>query len=220
MTYSTWLTFAIMVLLLVMSPGPNGIIVLKVLGQNGYKPALVAIFGLFCATFMHGLFVMFGLSALLIHIPQAFTAIKIIGALYLFYLGVKSLKQCFKKGIPKSKLDSHSAPLINNKTESIRSFWKVGFMTQALNPKASAFYLAVIPNFIDLSSSTAKIDTLLLTSTHAVIVGLWFISVASVGMKVLPYFKDKSIGKWMNGVVGTVMVYFSIMLLTYEVKQG
>jgi threonine/homoserine/homoserine lactone efflux protein len=80
--------------------------------------------------------------------------------------------------------------------------------------------LAVIPNFIDLSSSTAKIDTLLLISTHAAITGLWFILVASVGMKVLPYFKDKSIGKWMNGVVGTVMLYFSFMLLTYEVKQS
>lgn len=220
MTYSTWLTFAIMVLLLVMSPGPNGIIILKILGQNGYKPALVAVSGLFFATFMHGLFVMFGLSALLIHIPQAFTAIKIIGALYLFYLGIKSLKQCFKKQAPKSKSDSHSIALVNNTRKSIRSFWKVGFMSQALNPKASAFYLAVIPNFIDLSSSTAKIDTLLLTSTHAVMTGLWFILVASVGMKVLPYFKDKSIGKWMNGAVGTVMLYFSFMLLTYEVKQS
>ena len=163
---------------------------------------------------------MFGLSALLIHIPQAFTAIKIIGALYLFYLGIKSLKQCFKKRVPKNKSDSHSTVFVNNTRKSIRSFWKVGFMSRALNPKASAFYLAVIPKFIDLWSSTAKIHILLLTSTHAVMTGLWFILVASVGMKVLPYFKDKSIGKWMNGVVGTVMLYFSFMLLTYEVKQS
>ena len=108
-----------MVLLLVMSLGPNGIIILKILGQNGYKPALVAVFGLFCATFMHGLFVMFGLFALLIHIPQAFTTIKVIGALYLFYLGIKSLKQCFKQQVPKNKSDSHSIAFVNN-TKKLR----------------------------------------------------------------------------------------------------
>ena len=117
-----------------MSPGPNGIIILNILGQNGYKPALVAVSGLFFATFMHGLFVMFGLSALLIHIPQAFTAIKIIGALYLFYLGIKSLKQCFKKQAPKNKApkrksDSRSTALVNNTKKSIKIFWKVGFMS-------------------------------------------------------------------------------------------
>ena len=103
--------------------------------------------------------------------------------------------------------------------KSSRYFWQVGFITQILNPKVSALYLAVIPNFVDFTSATATTDTLLLTLTHASIVGSWFILVATVSMKLLPYFKNASIGRWLNGLAGIVMLYFSAMLLTYEAKK-
>ena len=220
MDYTTWLAFTLMATLIVISPGPNGVIVLKTLGQYGYKPTLATISGLFCATFMHGLFVLFGLSALLIYIPQAFIAIKIMGALYLCYLGIKSLKQFFNYNKSKNNsigMNAHVQRSDNQK--SSRYFWQVGFITQILNPKVSALYLAVIPNFVDFTSATATTDTLLLTLTHASIVGSWFILVATVSMKLLPYFKNASIGRWLNGLAGIVMLYFSAMLLTYEAKK-
>lgn len=219
MDYTTWLTFTIMATLIVMSPGPNGVIVLKTLGQYGYKPTLLIIFGLFCATFMHGLFVLFGLSALLIYVPQAFMAIKIICALYLCYLGIKSLKQIFDYNQTKNSVNVSSPSQVSSHKKLGRQFWRTGFITQILNPKVSALYLAVIPNFVDFTSATATTDTLLLTFTHASIVGSWFILLATVSMKLLPYFKNASIGRWLNGLAGVVMLYFSAMLLTYEAKK-
>ena len=88
-----------------------------------------------------------------------------------------------------------------------------------VNAKVSALYLAVIPNFVDFTSATATADTLLLTFTHATIVGSWFILLATVSMKLLPYFKGGAIGRWLNGLAGVVMLYFSAMLLTYEAKK-
>lgn len=221
MDYTTWLAFAIMATLIVISPGPNGVIVLKTLGQYGYRPTLATIFGLFCATFMHGLFVLFGLSALLIYVPQAFIAIKIMGVLYLCYLGIKSLKQFFRDHKPSNSSMNMTAdmPTTDHQKPS-RYFWQVGFITQILNPKVSALYLAVIPNFVDFTAATATTDTLLLTLTHASIVGSWFFVVATVSMKLMPYFKNASIGRWLNGLAGVVMLYFSGMLLTYEAKKG
>jgi len=220
MDYSTWLAFTIMATLIVISPGPNGVIVLKTLGQYGYKPTLATISGLFCATFMHGLFVLFGLSALLIYVPQAFVAIKVMGALYLCYLGVKSLNQFFKYNQPKKNIDVKPISQVSNKEKSVIHFWQTGFVTQILNPKVSALYLAVIPNFVDFTSATATIDTLLLTLTHASIVGSWFVLVATVSMKLLPHFKNASIGRWLNGLAGVVMLYFSAMLLTFDAKKS
>ena len=220
MDYSTWLAFTIMATLIVISPGPNGVIVLKTLGQSGYKPTLATIFGLFCATFMHGLFVLFGLSALLIYVPQAFVAIKVMGALYLCYLGLKSLKQFFKQNHSKKNVDVKPISQVSNKEKSVRHFWQVGFITQILNPKVSALYLAVIPNFVDFTSATATTDTLLLTLTHASIVGSWFVLVATASMKLLPHFKNASIGRWLNGLAGVVMLYFSAMLLTFDAKNS
>ena len=220
MDYATWLAFTIMATLIVMSPGPNGVIVLKTVGQYGYRPALLIVSGLFCATFMHGLFVLFGLSALLIYVPQAFMAIKIIGALYLCYLGIKSLTQFFKYNSLKNTVEEASISQISNHKKLARHFWQTGFITQILNPKVSALYLAIIPNFVDFTSTTAAMDTLLLTFTHASIVGSWFILLATVSMKLLPYFKNASIGRWLNGLAGVVMLYFSAMLLTYEAKKA
>ncbi len=220
MDYTTWLGFTVMATLIVMSPGPNGVIVLKTLGQYGYKPTLATIFGLFCATFMHGLFVLFGLSALLIYVPQAFMAIKILGALYLCYLGVKSIRQFLKSNRTKNSPDLKSVLQVNNHKKRIINFWKTGFITQILNPKVSALYLAVIPNFVDFTSATATTDTLLLTLTHASIVGSWFILLATVSLKLMPYFKESSVGRWLNGLAGVVMLYFSAMLLTYETKKA
>ena len=225
MDFSTWLAFTIMATLIVMSPGPNGVIVLKTVGQHGYKPALAVILGLFCATFAHGLFVLFGLSTLLIYIPQAFLTIKVLGAIYLCYLGLKSLKQFFNAQRPPTNdsISDKTKDSITNPNDTIArlpSFMKVGLLTQLLNPKVSALYLAVIPNFVDFTAATATVDTLILTLTHASIVGSWFVVVASVSVKLLPYFKDTSVGKWMNGLAGLVMLYFSAMLLTYETKRS
>lgn len=220
MDYTTWLAFTFMATLIVISPGPNGVIVLKTLGHYGYKPTLATILGLFCATFMHGLFVLFGLSALLIYIPQAFIAIKIMGALYLGYLGVKSLKQFFNHNKPSHTLSMTPTVQAHNHKKRSWHFWQVGFITQVLNPKVSALYLAVIPNFVDFTSATATTDTLLLTLTHASIVGSWFVLVATISIKLLPYFKNASIGKWLNGLAGVVMLYFSGMLLAYDAKKS
>lgn len=220
MDYTTWLAFTFMATLIVISPGPNGVIVLKTLGQYGYKPTLATILGLFCATFMHGLFVLFGLSALLIYVPQAFIAIKIMGALYLGYLGVKSLKQFFNHNKPSHTLNMTPTVQPHNHKKRSWHFWQVGFITQVLNPKVSALYLAVIPNFVDFTSATATTDTLLLTLTHASIVGSWFVLVATISIKLLPYFKNASIGKWLNGLAGVVMLYFSGMLLAYDAKKS
>lgn len=220
MDYSTWFAFTVMATLIVISPGPNGVIVLKTLGQYGYKPTLATILGLFCATFMHGLFVLFGLSALLIYIPQAFIAIKIMGALYLCYLGIKSINQFLNyKKSKNNNIQANVSVQITNSSKPSRHFWQVGFITQILNPKVSALYLAVIPNFVDFTSATATTDTLLLTLTHASIVGSWFVLVATVSMKLLPYFKNSSISRWLNGLASIVMLYFSAMLLTYETKK-
>lgn len=213
MVFSTWLTFTIMATLLVMSPGPNGVIVLKTLGQHGYRPALATISGLVSATFAHGLFVLFGLSALLIYVPQAFMAIKILGALYLSYLGFKSLKQFLWPTVVVKTTDNLSL-------QSQNRFFRMGFVTQILNPKVSAFYLAVIPNFVNFNSASATADTMILTLTHASIIGTWFLLVATVSIKLLPYFKDTSVGRWMDGLAGAVMLYFSAMLLTYETKRS
>lgn len=212
MSLQLWLSFVAVAAFLVMSPGPNGVLVLKTLGAHGYSASLMNILGLFCATFCHGALVLLGLSALLLHLPGAFLALKILGALYLFYLGVKLLKKYFRpaQAAPPRKRFSGGFQA------GFGAFWLEGFLTQILNPNVSAFYLAVFPSFIPFGSPDAVVQTLLLNATHAVIIALWFILLAGFSAKLAPKIRGRQLGRTLNGLAGLGMIYFAMMVLWIE----
>ena len=85
------LTFTLIALLLVVSPGPNGVLIIKTATAQGKTAALMNIMGLTSATFFHGAFSIFGLSALLLQSAELFFIVKVLGAAYLFYIGVKAI---------------------------------------------------------------------------------------------------------------------------------
>ena len=73
-------TFSLIALLLVISPGPNGVLIIKTASSQGKTPSILNILGLTTATFFHGAFSIFGLSALLMQSAELFFIIKILGA--------------------------------------------------------------------------------------------------------------------------------------------
>ena len=93
------LTFATISLLLVISPGPNGVLILKTVPLHGKKSAMNNVLGIFSATYLHGILSFFGLSAIILSSAELFMIIKILGALYLFFLGIKSFYSIVKKNI-------------------------------------------------------------------------------------------------------------------------
>ena len=84
-----------------------------------------------------------GISLLLSQSPQLFQIVKIIGALYILYLGVQGLRQSFLKKTESEKTENIKAPF--NLVKSFRE----GLLSNALNPKTAIFYLAFLPQFIN-----------------------------------------------------------------------
>ena len=90
MTLATVLAFAAMAALLIMSPGPNGVLIAKTVPTSGRAAGFANIAGFVVAFFVHGTFAIFGLSVLLLQSAQLFTAVKLLGAAYLVFLAVQA----------------------------------------------------------------------------------------------------------------------------------
>lgn len=144
MTLSTWMSFCVAAFLIAISPGSGAILSMSHGLAYGVRRASVTILGLQCGVLLVLLVAGAGVGSLLLASEPAFNVVKVLGALYLIYLGVT---QFF------SPLPSESnAQLSSDASVSLPSFSRrvlTGFLTNASNPKGIVFMVAVLPNFID-----------------------------------------------------------------------
>lgn len=203
-------TFSLIALLLVISPGPNGVLIIKTASAQGRFPSMLNILGLTSATFFHGAFSIFGLSALLMQSAELFFIIKMLGAAYLFYIGVKAIISSFKTS--KVNIDTKKVTVTTRKS---LSYFSEGFMTQILNPKVSIFYLAAFPQFIS-PDNFSYVAAFLLVAIHAGIIFMWFTGVTFLIERIKSSVKNSQVGKWVQRLSGTAMIYFSTMVLAQK----
>jgi threonine/homoserine/homoserine lactone efflux protein len=148
--------FFIASLLLNLTPGNDMIYVASRSISQGIKAGMISALGVFIGCFVHILAAVFGLSIIIAQSAFLFQLIKLLGAGYLIYLGIKAFidKSDFNKNIT-------SFPKVTK--------WKLlqqGIITNALNPKVALFFLSFLPQFIQINSPLYKARLFSL--------GLWF----------------------------------------------
>lgn len=137
------LLFTLAALLFSASPGPNFIFVLTRSLSRGRGDGVMSVLGIGVGALLHTLAAVLGVSALVSTSALAFTAMKTLGALYLIYLGVKTLL---------SRAEAVSTvPLLTDG----RAAFREGFVTMMLNPKVALYFLAFLPQFVDPSRQAA-----------------------------------------------------------------
>ncbi len=206
MDLSSVLAFVVMASLLVISPGPNGFLIAKTVPTSGYKAGLSNIAGFVAAFYLHGTLSIFGISILLVQSSNAFFILKLLGAIYLIWIGLKALRSAW---LVNGKTDSTSSSGSLKKT-SIKGAFIEGFFTNCLNPKVSLFYLAAFPQFISLNNSVHSAYTLV--SLHAVINVLWFSVMVFMLSKVKAAISRSRVKVWLNSVTGIALIGFGAKL--------
>jgi threonine/homoserine/homoserine lactone efflux protein len=208
----TIVTFFLIVSLLVMSPGPNGALLLKTVPVSGRKHGYMNVMGIVVAFYFHGTLSVFGLSAIIVSSANLFFIIKIIGATYLAYLGVKAIISAFKQ-------PSLSTSIVGGKLENpekkLSSSFIEGLLTNLLNPKVSIFYLAAFPQFIDFQTE-AIFSSYTLVSVHAVFSAMWFSSMVFLIGKTTSFIKSRRMHALLQSVTGTVLLWFSYRIATVK----
>ncbi|WP_292896817.1 LysE family translocator [Nitratireductor sp.] len=200
-------TFTLVAALLVMSPGPNGVLIAKTVPTSGKAAGFANIAGFFAAFYVHGALSILGISIILVQSAQLFFIVKMLGAAYLCYIGVKALWQAWH-GL--------AAPLEVSPAKRRRTLVRAaleGFLTNALNPKVSMFYLAAFPQFIP-ANADATLWAFALVVIHSLLNIVWFSSL------VLLFSGLKSIGsnvrmqRGLKALTGTVFIGFGLKLAT------
>ncbi len=124
-------------MLLTIMPGPDIIYVLLQSISNGKKYGIATALGLVSGIIIHTTLVAFGVSAIIKQSENLFFVLKLLGALYLFYLAYSAYK-------------NDNNILIDKKLErqGLSKLFKQGFIMNVLNPKVSIFFLAFFPSFL------------------------------------------------------------------------
>jgi threonine/homoserine/homoserine lactone efflux protein len=134
-----WLAFLITALTLLLIPGPAVIYIVTQSAEHGPRTGISAVTGITSAGLVHLCLATLGLSAVVAASVTAFNCVKLAGAAYLAFLGLSRLREGRK---PRTN-ESEARP----KRASV--FWQ-GFAVQLLNPKIALFFLAFLPQFVDL----------------------------------------------------------------------
>jgi len=195
-------------LLLNITPGVDFLYVLGRAASRGFTTGVCAALGIGAGCFVHIGAAAFGLSALLASSAAAFSVVKWLGAAYLIYVGVGMIRQR-ARGQTVSAQPKDGASLR-------RVFWQ-GFATNVLNPKVALFFLAFVPQFIDVHSTT-KVQAFLLLGTIFNTTGtLWNILVAGAADFLARRLEAASrAGMWLNRGLGTVFVGLGVKLALAE----
>ena len=130
-------------LVVAITPGPGIFYVAARTLAGGRSEGLASSVGLGLGGLVHVLAGAAGLSVLVMASAEAFTALKIVGGLYLIWLGLKTWRE------------ARIAPPDEVKTTGARRAFREGIVVEALNPKTAAFFLAFIPQFVDPSANVA-----------------------------------------------------------------
>ena len=205
MGINTILTFIAVAALLVISPGPNGLLIAKTVPISGRKAGFANIWGFVVAFYIHGTLSVFGISILLVKSSQAFFIFKMLGAAYLIFLGVKSIINAFQKSPVQPKVTTG-----NNQVVSLRVAFSEGLITNVLNPKVSMFYLAAFPQF--MSNTESALSAYTLVTAHSIVNFLWFTMVILVLSKVKKVTNNTRLKTCLNSITGTVFIAFGSKL--------
>jgi len=208
MTVHTYLLFAVSSLLLNLVPGPDMLFMLGRSIAQGRKAGLCAAFGINLGAYVHLIAALTGLSAILLTSATAFLVVKWIGAAYLIFLGIQTLRS-------KSTLipvDGTSA-----KAQSgLHIFWQ-GFLSDVLNPKVAIFYLALFPQFVG-TDVTNPISQLLILGITGNMVGI-SISILLVLLSTeitAGLRRNSSYAQWLQKCMGVLLVGLGFRLVTQK----
>jgi threonine/homoserine/homoserine lactone efflux protein len=134
------LLFMTAALVLLIIPGPAVLYIVARSVDQGRKAGLASSSGIATGTLVHVLAATLGLSALLVSSATAYSLVRYAGAAYLFYLGVKKLRERNAGDEP-----THTEPV------PLRRVYAQGALVQVLNPKAAIFFFAFLPQFVNQS---------------------------------------------------------------------
>ncbi|MDG1709524.1 MAG: LysE family translocator [Emcibacteraceae bacterium] len=201
MNYELWITFIIASAILTLIPGPSVMLITGRALTHGTNAALLCIIGDLVAGVVLMILSFLGVGAILDTSPLLFQILKWAGVSYMIYLGISQIIAA----------RNAATSSIENKIVSVKNNVRDGFMSALLNPKALAFYLAFLTQFIDPTGNLWLQFSILITLS-TVVTGIVLLGYVFLAARTRQAFQSKSATKWFGYTGGGFLVSAGIWM--------
>lgn len=195
-TLSTLGTFVLIVIGLFLIPGPAVLLTATRTVQGGRRAGILAGLGIATGDFIHTMCAAIGLSAILMTSAMAFQVVKIAGAAYLLYLGIRAILE---------RPTDPSVPAVTP-LSGLRAYTEA-ILVEVLNPKTALFFLAFLPQFVNPERGATFLQFFVLglvfVTMSVLYTSLIAVSVRQLGkwLKRVPW-----LGRWSGKLVGVIYI--------------
>lgn len=196
-------TFAVAAILIVMLPGPDTLVVLRNLVRGGRRTAALTVIGVLSGLTVWVAAAALGLAAVLRASEGAYTVLRLVGAGYLVWLGVQTLRA---RGAPPVLTDAATPG-----RRWLGTGYGAGLTTDLLNPKVGVFFVTFLPCFVPsghaVGSASLGFGAIFVAET-----ALYFALLLFLAGRITGAMADSRIRRWLDRATGTVLIGFAVRL--------
>ncbi|BDM74412.1 threonine transporter RhtB (plasmid) [Streptomyces nigrescens] len=213
-------TFAVIVGVLTLTPGLDTALILRTAAFGHRRRAWGVVLGIQSGTLVWGVLTSLGVTALLTASHLAYTTLRWMGAAYLVWMGAKMLWATWRRSARESPQTAESGSeggtgggprARTGAGDTLLGGWRQGMLTNLLNPKMGAFYVAVLPQFIPAGASYLAAGVLL-AGIHIVLAVGWACALIALAHVLRDRLQRPSVRRSLDRLTGTVIAAFGIRL--------
>lgn len=207
---STFWSFVVVVGLLTMTPGMDTALILRTAAVGESRRAWGVVMGIQSGTLTWGVLTSAGVTALLTASHLAYEVLRWVGACYLIWIGLSMLWAARRHGSGRPAQPIGEAAASGN---AFYSGWRRGALTNLLNPKMGAFYVALLPQFIPTGAAPFAFGVLL-ACVHVLFGTAWSAVLVGLARRLRAVLQHPVARRVLDRVTGTVITGFGLRLAT------
>ncbi len=198
-------TFALAAALIVLLPGPDTLVVLRNLVRGGRRRAALTVAGVLCGLSVWVMAAALGMAALLHASEEAYLALRVVGAGYLLWLGVQTLRS---RSVPDLVPEGPAELPAGSRSRGFGA----GLATDLLNPKVGVFFVTFLPGFVP-DGQPVGVASLAFGAIFVVETAAYFALLLFLAGRITGWLRDTTVRRWLDRATGTVLIGFGLRLV-------
>lgn len=200
-SFSTAIALSLTCVSIVISPGPDTLLILKNTASHGTKAGIRAVMGIQTGLLCHLFLALIGVSALVSHSSIAMRLVAICGALWLSYLGIKMI-------ITSQKSPIYQPDIVVKK----QSVFMQALITNITNPKVIILFVVLFSGFLDIQQPIA-VQLLQFTVILLIINFFWQMMLVLFTQQISSWLNNPFVQKWLDIICGIIFILIALYLV-------
>lgn len=215
-------TFACAAALIVLLPGPDTLVVVRNLIRGGRRSAALTVIGVLSGLAVWVTAAALGLAALLRASRDGYTALRLVGAVYLIWLGINSLRTraATRNPAATSNPAATNNPAMSTPSEVqfpdatrrlVGTGYRAGLATDLLNPKVGVFFVSFLPGFVPAGHAVGP-TSLLFGAIFVIETAMYFALLLVLAARVTKWMSEPRVRRRLDRATGLVLIGFGVRI--------